>query len=149
MGQGTDSCGGYDFDYDGYDCGLSSGLWTQRNGTTISVSKMSLAHLYNARRIAKVAADRASFTSDARKFNEWCDIFTDEIERRNRQITITPATAVKPATIPRGTKVKMKCHCGTVYLARTADLSRGWGLSCSKACAAERRETGSPRSKPV
>ena len=36
-------------------------------------------------------------------------------------------------------KVKMKCHCGTEYEAREADINRGWALSCSKSCAALRR----------
>lgn len=29
----------------------------------------------------------------------------------------------------------MKCKCGKDYLARTADIKRGWGRSCSKSCA--------------
>ena len=37
-------------------------------------------------------------------------------------------------------KVKRTCACGTVYAARKADLDRGWGMSCSKSCAAKRRE---------
>lgn len=31
------------------------------------------------------------------------------------------------------------CQCGRKYTARKADLKRGWGLSCSKTCAAIRR----------
>lgn len=37
-------------------------------------------------------------------------------------------------------KVNMVCHCGKEYTTRTADLERGWGLSCSKSCAAIRRD---------
>ena len=36
----------------------------------------------------------------------------------------------------------MKCHCGEIYSAREADLNRGWGLSCSKRCAAIKRNYG-------
>ena len=37
---------------------------------------------------------------------------------------------------------KMICHCGGRYDAREADLARGWGLSCSKSCAAKRKTHG-------
>ena len=33
----------------------------------------------------------------------------------------------------------MKCHCGEIYVAKEADIRRGWGLSCSKSCAAKRK----------
>lgn len=36
--------------------------------------------------------------------------------------------------------VAMICMCGNHYSAKQADLNRGWGLSCSKKCAAIRRE---------
>lgn len=35
---------------------------------------------------------------------------------------------------------QMTCKCGTVYKAREADIKRGWGKSCSKRCAAKKRE---------
>jgi hypothetical protein len=38
--------------------------------------------------------------------------------------------------------VAMKCHCGEEYKARQADLDRGWARSCSKSCAAIRRDFG-------
>ena len=41
---------------------------------------------------------------------------------------------------PRGKKVDQTCACGAVFKARVADVKRGWGLSCSKACAAKKRE---------
>ncbi len=47
-------------------------------------------------------------------------------------------------SIPRGKMVNMVCHCGAKYQSRKADLLRGWGLSCSKSCAAKRREFGLP-----
>lgn len=46
-------------------------------------------------------------------------------------------------------KIEMKCHCGAIYYARTADLKRGWGYSCSKRCAAIRRDFGRKRAKPT
>lgn len=38
------------------------------------------------------------------------------------------------------TKVEMICFCGNQYTAKVADLKRGWGKSCSKSCAAKRRD---------
>lgn len=32
------------------------------------------------------------------------------------------------------------CHCGKTYEARKADVDRGWARSCSKSCAAIKRE---------
>ena len=43
----------------------------------------------------------------------------------------------------------MLCHCGKEYDAREADLKRGWGYSCSKSCAAKRRDFGYPKAKRV
>lgn len=36
--------------------------------------------------------------------------------------------------------MKVTCRCGTVFDAKLADIKRGWGKSCSKRCAANRRE---------
>ena len=44
-----------------------------------------------------------------------------------------------------GATKPMKCHCGNVYEARKADLKRGWAMSCSKSCAAARREYRKPK----
>uniref|UniRef100_A0AAU6W0Q5 Uncharacterized protein n=1 Tax=Pseudomonas phage Pavpe01 TaxID=3138545 RepID=A0AAU6W0Q5_9VIRU len=83
MGQGTDSCGGYEVEYDPYDDDhIANGQWTQRNGVTISLSSMSLRHLYNAREVARKAARRATFTDTSDKWDAWADSFTAEIERR-------------------------------------------------------------------
>lgn len=35
---------------------------------------------------------------------------------------------------PRGAMVGVQCHCGTLFQARAADVARGWGRFCSKAC---------------
>ncbi len=36
--------------------------------------------------------------------------------------------------------VPRKCRCGKEFLAKEADVARGWAQSCSKSCAAKRRE---------
>ena len=37
--------------------------------------------------------------------------------------------------------IKRKCDfCGKEYMADTRNLNRGWGLCCSKSCAAKKRE---------
>lgn len=43
----------------------------------------------------------------------------------------------------------LKCHCGDTYTARVADLERGWAMSCSKSCAAIKRDFGRPKPKRV
>lgn len=45
--------------------------------------------------------------------------------------------------------VDMVCWCGTQYVARSADLKRGWGLSCNKSHAAIRRDFGRPAATRV
>lgn len=40
---------------------------------------------------------------------------------------------------------KRNCdHCGKEYFADTRNLKRGWGLCCSKSCAAKKREMSKP-----
>lgn len=46
-------------------------------------------------------------------------------------------------------KINLICHCGKSYTARQADLDRGWGLSCSKSCAATKRGFGRPKARSV
>lgn len=43
--------------------------------------------------------------------------------------------------------IKMICHCGQHYDAKSADLKRGWGFSCGKRCAAIRRDYGRPKAR--
>jgi hypothetical protein len=38
------------------------------------------------------------------------------------------------------TTVERICACGAKYTARLADIKRGWAKSCSKSCAATKRE---------
>lgn len=142
MGQGSDSCGGYEVDYCPYEEGLGACLWTQRDGSKISVGDMSLRHLENAKRIAENRAECANFSGDADMWLEWVEVFERAIEYKPKHVAryVSPS-AVAPT---RGTKSIMVCHCGVRYEARTADIKRGWGLSCSKRCASIRREFGRP-----
>lgn len=45
MGQGAESCGGYDLEHDEYEENLCSGRWVQRDGSSIEVSKMGTSIL--------------------------------------------------------------------------------------------------------
>lgn len=38
------------------------------------------------------------------------------------------------------TMVQRKCRCGDNFMARKADVKRGWGKFCSKSCKAIRQE---------
>lgn len=149
MGQGTESCGGYDLDFDEYDDdSLMDGMWTQKNGSRISVTKMTEGHLKSTIKMCERLARSATFTNERDKWNEWVDVLETELSRR--VVTTPKPVKSKPAVIQpaRGSKKWMVCHCGKHYQARVADLKRGWGLSCGKSCAAVRREFGRPAAKP-
>ena len=56
MGQGTESCGGYEMDYDPYYeelRGNSEPCWTMNNGSSIPISRMTKKHLRGAIRVAE------------------------------------------------------------------------------------------------
>lgn len=152
MGQGTESCGGYEEEYDPYEEGLAFGDWLTREGETVHISKMTTKHLHGARQVALRAQRTATFTSDIWTWEQWVELFDWEIARRADHVAVASAKPVAqaapkaPAPV-RGVKVWMVCHCGVEYQAREADLDRGWGLSCSKRCAAIRREFGRPAAK--
>lgn len=150
MGQGTDSCGGWESEYDPYDDeNLSFGMWTSQGGE-IHVSKMDLKHLKNARRRCQMLAATANFTSEQEKWESWIETFDEEISRRenaSQPTKIMKKERSSPPQPPRGKKIKMVCFCGSEYEARLADLKRGWGLTCSKRCASIRREFGRPAAK--
>lgn len=153
MGQGTDSCGGWESEFDPYDEeNLSFGVWTSQEGQ-IHVSKMGLNHLKNARRRCEMLAATASFTSEQWKWEDWVKTFDEEINRRETSQPSVHRPAKKercePAQPARGKKIKMVCFCGVTFDARLADLKRGWALTCSKRCAAIRREFGRPAAKEV
>lgn len=147
MGQGAESCGGYDLEYDEYEENLCSGRWVQRDGSSIEVSKMGTNHIKNTIRMVRRLAASSSFTSEADKWESWANILENELSRR---VDVTSnnknARNQQPA---RGLKAKMVCHCGKHYEAREADLKRGWGLSCSKSCAASRKAFRLPAAKRI
>lgn len=151
MGQGSDSCGGYEVDYDPYDEGMEAGVWTTKDNAEIHITKMSLQHLHGARRVAYRAQMEANFTDTADKWEQWVDMFDEEISRRSttasKAVSATVLTPVKAPTKQRGKMVQMVCHCGQEYDAREAELKRGNGFSCGKRCAAIRRDYGRPKAK--
>lgn len=147
MGQGAESCGGYELDYDEYEENLASGVWIQIDGAGIEVSKMKTSHIKNTLRMVRGLAASSSFTSEAGKWEAWADIFEEELARRV-DVPAKDKTS-KPTAHARGAKAQMVCHCGKPYEAREADLKRGWALSCSKHCAAVRKTYGKPAAKKV
>jgi len=150
MGQGTESCGGYDVDYDPYYEELNSNepRWTTNRGGSVKASQMSSNHIRGAIRVCEKASATASFSCDTDKWDEWIDLFDQELEKRTNKPSIV-AKVIENRFPPRGSKQQMKCHCGNVYSARKADLKRGWAKSCSKSCASIRREYGRPAAKKV
>lgn len=152
MGQGTESCGGYDFEYDPYEEGINKGEWTERSGGTISVSDMTERHIKGAIRVCQGAARRANFSCDEEMWETWIEVFDNELSGRVSKPSNQPKQAkakTGPKAKPRGAMVAMKCHCGKEYSARQADLNRGWGKSCGKRCASIKREYGRPDAVPV
>ena len=141
MGQGTESCGGYELHYDPVEEGLNSGEWQTRGGGAIRVSDMSAGHLKNAIRHSENKALSSSFSCDSEIWSEWENVLEIELAKRK---TSRINTEPKPKKPTRGAKQKMKCHCGSEYEARVADLNRGWALSCSKSCSAIRRDFNKP-----
>ena len=46
--------------------------------------------------------------------------------------------------------MKRKCDkCGKEYIADERNIKRGWGLCCSKSCAASKREKSKPGYNPI
>ncbi|PCI53652.1 MAG: hypothetical protein COB36_12015 [Alphaproteobacteria bacterium] len=152
MGQGTESCGGYDVEYNPYEEGINEGMWTEKSGSTISVTDMTDRHIKGAIRVCQGAAKRASFSCDAELWEAWIEVFNNELFYRVKKPSSQPKLVkakTGPKTKPRGSMVAMKCHCGKEYQARKADLNRGWGKSCGKRCASIKREYGRPDATPV
>ncbi|WAK44686.1 hypothetical protein vBAmePPT11V19_00060 [Alteromonas phage vB_AmeP_PT11-V19] len=88
---------------------------------------------------------------EAMSFNERRDRFFMRrySERRKPKKKTKVALHVESTLNIAPNKQLMKCHCGNTYTAKIADLNRGWGLSCSKSCAAKRREFGLPAANKV
>lgn len=155
MGQGTESCGGYEIHYDPLEEGLEQGLWEMADGSSIAVSDMTTKHLRNVIRHCTNKARTVSFSCDADTYNSWIEIFENELYNRTSihhpslknnesKVTKNSKTKIKINGIIKPTQQKMKCFCGNEYVAKKADLKRGWAKSCSKSCAATRREFGRP-----
>lgn len=168
MGQGTESCGGYDVEYDPYndDESLAKGLWLQKDGSSISVNRMSDRHIRNTIRLCENLAKSSTFSSEEDKWDEWVSVFNDELWIRlkdpsksikdsnmNKNRSKRSRNKRKKVKLPKGLVISkdkeqlMQCHCMKHYSVKTADLRRGWGLSCSKSCAAKRRTYNLPAAK--
>lgn len=148
MGQGSDSCGGWEIDSDFVDEILENGIWIQRDGTHVPVDKMTSTHIKNSIPYAKRMAKNANFSYTTQQWDEVIDMLENELNSRSITRHITKEYSGDKAK-SRGEKVKMRCHCGNSYSARSADLKRGWGFSCSKRCAAIRRKYGRPRGRKI
>lgn len=143
MGQGTESAGGYEIDYDPAYEGLTRGIpqWND----SIPVTQMSLRHLKNSLRYARSRAVDSDLDDYEDQWSAWVDILETEISRRPKPESAKYTSNIKK----RGKTKRMRCHCGNKYDAREADLKRGYAKSCSKRCAAIRREFGRPAGKEI
>jgi len=136
-------------EYCPYEEGLLTGTWTTRDYQEIKLPDMTLQHLHGALRVAQRAKERATFSNVEEMWQSWIELLEDEIFIRERRESRTAPVQQKNATPSpvRGETVQMICHCGTEYAARKADIKRGWGFSCSKRCAAIRRDFGAQKQK--
>lgn len=145
MGQGTDSCGGYEVDFDEFEEAIDRNMWPAKGGD-VKLSEMTLSHMRGARRYCQLRAQGCNFSADAEEWESRADMFDSMIDSHMRTQNASKAvTPSKPPQPVRGTKVTMICHCKAEYQARQADLNRGNGYSCSKRCAGIRREFGRPK----
>lgn len=160
MGQGTESAGGYEIVYDPYGYDESNGftVWHGKD-CDYRVNEMSDSHIKRAIKLCRKLSIEASFSCDSEKWEDWINVFESELGASYRPILKRSSAvnrgkngngkrkvksikkAIKDGLITVGT-VNMMCHCGAEYKAKAADLKRGWALSCSKRCAAIRRDYG-------
>lgn len=143
MGQGTESAGGYEITYDPAYEGLTRSIpqWND----SIPVTQMSFRHLKNALRFARNMAVDSDFDDYDNQWVSWVHILESEISRRPEPEPAKYTSNIKK----RGKTKRMRCHCGNEYDAREVDLKRGYAKSCSKRCAAIRREFGKPAGREV
>lgn len=69
MGQGTDSCGWYNADYNPYEDGLIDGTWYPKNKLPIKVKDMSTKHVVNTLKV----------------WQNWVDLFECELTDRSKE----------------------------------------------------------------
>jgi len=143
MGQGTESCNGYELEYDSYEEGLQTGEWTMRGCSTIHISDMTMSHLRKTKRMCENLRHNSSFYDEADKWDMWVSMLSQEISSRqsiiiNSSKKIPTATTLKQTKQKvRGAKIECKCkNCKTKFIARVADRKRGWAKFCSKSCKA-------------
>lgn len=151
MGQGSESCGGYDCDaeYDYLENCQERGVWPQKVGAPIHISEMTGGHLKNSISHVEKLAKASTFECNRQMWETWIDMFEQELARRRLNRKSCIGNHQKNTSTVRGVTQAMRCHCGEHYVARTADIKRGWGLSCSKRCAAIRRDFGRPAAVTV
>ena len=123
---------------DHYLVGLSTEIWTTKDLRKIPISDMTTSHINNTVSMLNTACRGAGSDSEVDKWTSWLSLFYKELIKRDIG-----------TSNPRGTTDTMKCHCGIEYEARIADLNRGWAYSCSKSCAAIRREFGRPAATKI
>jgi len=135
MGQGAESCGGYDVEYDEYEELIADGMWTQKNGDAIHVTEMDSRHIKNTIRLCKGLSLSSDFSCDSEKWDDWVEIFENELSGRDAHKP-TSVGPLRVANDVRGKTVERTCKCNSKFMARQADINRGWAKSCSKSCAA-------------
>ncbi|EMA4784714.1 TPA: hypothetical protein U2J54_001325 [Providencia rettgeri] len=155
----AEAMGAYEPEFDEYEEGLSDGYWIQRCGTPIHITKMAYSHIQNVICLCEKELLNSNFSCDEEKWNNWIQLLTEELQhRRSNNIVIKNQQHERKKKKASKTikdilqntalkKLQLECHCGTEYTAKTSDLKRGWALTCSKRCAAIRRELGSKMPK--
>lgn len=135
-----------EFAFDSIGENLCKGMWESQDYTQYKISEMTTSHLRNTIRHLQRKSSSMSFSCDSELFDDVIDVMQDELISRNGKLVVKKPKAAnhKQKQATRGSKVKLKCHCGDVYEARSADIKRGWAKSCSKRCAAIKRDFGRP-----
>ena len=85
MGQGTDSCGGYNADYNPYEDGLIDGTWYPKNKPPIKVKDMSTKHVVNTLKMCQQLVYSATFDDERWLWQNWVDLFECELTDRSKE----------------------------------------------------------------
>ena len=83
MGQGTDSCDGWNVDYNPYEDGLANGTWYPKDKPPIKVEDMSTKHIVNTLKMCQRLANDAAFDDERYLWQNWVDVFECELTDRN------------------------------------------------------------------